>query len=53
MLVLLKHDCLELYFHVIDLLLYRNVKVLEDMSGVELFVHLLVFLLEVYQLCEG
>ncbi len=48
--VLLEHHCLELYFHVVYLLFYWNVKVLQDVARVELFGHLFVFLLEVDQL---
>jgi hypothetical protein len=47
--VLLEHHCLELYFHVVHLLFYWNVKVLQDVPRVELFGHLFVFLLEVDQ----
>ena len=48
--VLLEHHCLKLYFHVVDLLFYWDVKVLQNVAGVEFFVHLFIFLLEADQL---
>lgn len=47
--VLLEHHRLKLYFHVVHLLFYWNVKVLQNVARVELFVHLLVFLLKADQ----